>query len=301
MKRATPTLAVFALALSTLCLRADPASACSCSGQGPASALTRPDQTWGMRASERLLIGYGAFNAHGAYAAFAPGEHDRTVEYALLAAFRVRRWELGASLGYGARIVDISGEFARSVGFGDAALRARYEVFDEPMSWQDGVYPALALLASLGVPTGDARGIAPRGVGATELALGVSAERSFAQLFRAGVVAQAAARLPDDSLGVSRQLGPRATAELTLSYFAASDLVLSALLSVRWEGNVTLADHLQSGTAQRWSEIGAALSWQPWAQPFRAGFAERYAPGLDQLGANTVQSATSELWLGYVR
>jgi len=77
--------------LSTL-LGLGHARACSCSGQGPASALTRPDQTWGMRLSERLLLGYGAFNAHGEYAAFAPNEHDRTVEYGLLAAYRVRRW-----------------------------------------------------------------------------------------------------------------------------------------------------------------------------------------------------------------
>jgi hypothetical protein len=74
-----------------------------------------------------------------------------------------------------------------------------------------------------------------------------------------------------------------------LSYFAEPDLVVSGFVSVRWEGNVTLADRLQSGTAQRWSELGAALSWQPRDSPFRAGFAERYAPGV------------TELWLGYVR
>jgi hypothetical protein len=298
MKRAALTLAALT---TTLCLRIEHAHACSCSGQGPASALTRPDQTWGVRVSERVLLGYGAFNAHGNYASFASNEHDRTVEYDLLAALRLGRWELSGTFGYGARVVDIAGEFGRSVGLGDAALRARFELVDEPAFWQDGSYPALALLASLGAPTGSATGIAPRGLGATELALGASAERTFARLFRAGIVAQAAARLPDTSLGVSRQLGPRANAELTLSYFAEPELVLSALASVRWEGNVSLADRLQSGTAQRWAELGAALSWQPWTSPFRAGFAERYAPPVSALGANTVQSATSELWLGYVR
>ena len=278
-----------------------PARACSCSGQGPASALTRPDQVWGVRASQRMLLGYGAFNAHGEYAPFASAEHDRTVEYGLLAAYRVRHLELSGTLSYGARVVDIAGEFGRDTGPGDASLRARYEAFDEPQMWQDGLYPALALLAAVGAPTGSARGIAPRGLGATELTLGVSLERSFATLFRAGVLAQGAARLPDTALGVSRQLGPRASSELTLSYFARPELVLSALVSVRWEGNVSLAHHTQSGTAQRTSEVGAALSWQPWSSPFRAGFAERYAPGLTGLGANTVQSATSELWLGYVR
>ena len=294
-------LAAALLASALGLLHSESADACSCSGQGPASALTRPDQTWGLRSSERLLLGYGAFNAHGNYAPFAPFEHDRTVEYALLAAYRIRHLELSATLSYGARVVDIAGEFGRSVGFGDAALRARFEAFSEPQAWQDGIYPALALLASLGLPTASATGIAPRGLGATELALGVSLERSFARLFRAGIVAQAAARLPDHSLGVARQLGPRATAELTVSYFAQADLVLSALFSVRWEGNVSLAHQLESGTAQRTAELGAAISWQPWLNPFRAGFAERYAPGLDALGANTVQSATSEFWLGYVR
>jgi hypothetical protein len=293
---------VAALALaSALCFQAAPAAACSCSGQGPASALTRPDQTWGVRASQRVLLGYGAFNAHAAYAAFAPGEHDRTLEYDLLAAYRVRRWELSGSFGYGTRWVDIAGERGQSVGFGDSSLRARFELVDEPAVWQNGVYPALALLASLGLPTGSARGIAPRGLGATELALGVSAERSFARLFRAGAVAQAAARLPDHALGTSRKLGPRASAEFTLSYFAQPDLVLSVLASVRWEGDVALAGQLESGTAQRWSELGAAISWQPWTSPLRVGFAERYAPGVDALGANTVANATGELWLGYVR
>ena len=294
-----PTLAL-ALA-SAFCLHVAPARACSCSGQGPASALTRPDQTWGIRASQRVLLGYGAFNAHAEYASFAAGEHDRTVEYDLLAAYRLRRWELSGAFGYGRRSVDIAGELGQSAGFGDSSLRARFELVDEPAVWQNGVYPALALLASLGLPTGGARGIAPRGLGATELALGVSAERSFARLFRAGVVAQGAARLPDTSLGTSRQLGPRASAEFTLSYFAQSDLVLSVLASVRWEGDVALAGHLESGTAQRWSELGAAVSWQPWTSPLRVGFAERYAPGIDALGANTVANATSELWLGYVR
>jgi hypothetical protein len=276
MKRAALTLAALTAAVV---VHAQRAGACSCSGQGPASALTRPDQTWGVRTAERLLLGYGAFNAHGKYAPFASDEHDRTVEYDLLAAYRIHRWELTGSVGYGVRAVDIAGEFGRSVGLGDTALRARYEVFDEPA----------------------ASGIAPRGLGATELALGVSAERSFARLFRASIVGQAAARLPDTSLGVSRQLGPRANGELTLSYFAESDLVLSALVSMRWEGNVSLAGRLQSGTAQRWSEVGAAISWQPWLLPFRAGFAQRYAPGMGGLGGNTVASATSEFWLGYVR
>ena len=298
MKRAALTLAALTAAVV---VHAQRAGACSCSGQGPASALTRPDQTWGVRTAERLLLGYGAFNAHGKYAPFASDEHDRTVEYDLLAAYRIHRWELTGSVGYGVRAVDIAGEFGRSVGLGDTALRARYEVFDEPAAWQGGIYPALALLASIGAPTASATGIAPRGLGATELALGVSAERSFARLFRASIVGQAAARLPDTSLGVSRQLGPRANGELTLSYFAESDLVLSALVSMRWEGNVSLAGRLQSGTAQRWSEVGAAISWQPWLLPFRAGFAQRYAPGMGGLGGNTVASATSEFWLGYVR
>jgi hypothetical protein len=277
------------------------ARACSCSGQGPASALTRPDQTWGLRSSERLLIGYGAFNAHGIYAPFASSEHDRTVEYALLAAYRIRRLELSATVSYGTRSVDIGGEFGRDAGFGDAALRARYEAFDEPEPWQQGLYPALALLASLGAPTGNAVGIAPRGLGAMELALGLSLERSFARLYRVGVVAQGAARLPDDALGVARRLGPRASAEFTLSYFADPSLVLSALVSGRWEGNVTLAERLQTGSAQRFSELGAAISWQPWSSPVRTGFAERYAPGWSGLGDNTVQSATSEFWVAYVR
>ena len=288
-------------ALAAAVLGPSPARACSCSGQGPASALTRPDQTFGARLSERLVLGYGAFNAHGQYAAFAPSEHDHTVEYGLLAAYRYRQLELSGNFSYGLRSAEISEQSARSVGLGDTTFRARYEAASEPEPWQSALYPGLALLASLRLPTADASGVAPRGLGATEFALGVVLERALSRAFRAGLVAEIAGRLPDTSLGVTRRLGPRASAEFTLSYFATPDWVLSALVGVRWEGNATLARRAQSGTAQRTTELGAAFSWQPWSSPLRAGFAERYAPAIDQLGANTVRSATSEFWIGYVR
>jgi hypothetical protein len=277
------------------------ARACSCSGQGPASALTRPDQTWGVRLSERLVLGYGAFNAHGEYAAFAPNEHDRTVEYGLLAAYRFQRLELSATFSYGARSAEISDQTERTIGFGDTTLRARYEAASEPEPWQTGIYPGLAMLGSVRLPTAHATGLAPRGLGTTEFALGVVLERALSRAFRAGLVAEIAGRIPDTSLGVTRRLGPRASIEFTLSYFVTPDWVVSALLGLRWEGNASLRQREQSGTAQRTTELGAAVSFQPWSSPFRAGFAERYAPPIAQLGANTVRNATSEFWLGYVR
>lgn len=294
--------ALFALALGALLCLAEPsARACSCSGQGPASALTRSDQTWGMRASERLVLGQGQYDAQGNYRPLESPEHDRTVEYVLLAAYRVRRLELAASFAYGARLAQLSNEAGRTLGFGDSNLRLRYEATDQPEPWQPGIAPALAVLGTVRLPSARSTGIAPRGLGATEFALGVVLERSLTRAFRLALLAQVAGRLPDTSLGVSRRLGPRASAELTLSYFATADWVLSALLSVRWEGNVTVRQRQQDGTAQRLTEVGAALSWQPWSSPFRAGVAQHYAPALDVLGANTAQNATSELWLGYVR
>lgn len=277
------------------------AHACSCSGQGPASALTRPDQTWGVRLSERLLLGYGAFNAHGEYAAFSAKENDRTVEYALLAAYRFRRLELSGTFSYGARSATISDQSERSVGFGDTTVRARYEAASEPEPWQTAIYPGLAMLGSVRLPTAHASGLAPRGLGTVEFALGVVLERALSRSFRGGLVAEVAGRLPDTSLGVTRRLGPRASAELTLSYFATPDWVLSVLLGLRWEGNASLRQREQSGTAQRTTELGAALSFQPWSSPVRAGFAERYAPAVDQLGANTARYLTTEFWIGYVR
>ncbi len=107
--------------------------------------------------------------------------------------------------------------------------------------------------------------------------------------------------MPDTTLGITRRLGPRASAEFTLSYFATPDVVISALLSTRWEGNVNVQQREQYGTAQRLTEIGAAFSFQPWTSPLRAGFAQRYAPGIDGLSANTLLSLSSELWIGYVR
>ncbi|HET7539775.1 MAG TPA: hypothetical protein VFK05_07880 [Polyangiaceae bacterium] len=276
-------------------------AACSCSGQGPASALTRPDQTFGVRGSERLVLGQGAFNAHGQYRAFNPNEFDRSTEYALLVAYRLKRLELSGVFGYGARDAALGRAAERSIGFSDTWLRMRYDSIDEPMPWQSAVYPSVAVMATVRLPSANAEGLAPRGLGATEFAFGMSFERSLARVFRVGLFAEIAGRMQDTTLGVTRQLGPRVSAELTLAYFATPDLVLSALIGSRWEGNVTVRTQSQPGTAQRLTEIGAAISYQPWKSPLRAGFAERYAPPIDSLSANTVAALTSEFWLGYVR
>ena len=277
------------------------AGACSCSGQGPASALTRPDQKWGVRLSERLVLGQGAFNAHGRYQTFSPGERDRSQEFALLMAYRSQRMELSAVVGYGVRDVALSTASERSAGLADTLLRMRYEAAEEPNPWESGVYPSLAMLATLRLPSANAEGLAPRGLGNTEFALGVSLERSFGPKFRGGLLAELAGRLPDTTFGYTRVLGPRASGEFTLSYFATPDLVISALISTRWEGNVKVNQRTQSGTAQRLTEIGAAISFQPWASPLRAGFSQRYAPGIDGLSANVLAPLTSEFWIGYVR
>ena len=247
------------------------------------------------------MLSYGQYDAHGNYRPLAPQEHDRTVEYVLLAAYRVRRLELLGSVAYGARLAQLSTEAGRTLGFGDSNLRLRYEATDEAEPWQPSITPALAVFGTLRLPTAQATGIAPRGLGAVEIALGVVLERSLAREIRLALLSEVAGRLPDTSLSVTRRLGPRASAELTLSYFATADLALSALVSLRWDGNVTVRERRQYGTAQRLTEVGAALSWQPWSSPFRAGIAERYAPALGLLGANTAQNLTSELWLGYVR
>lgn len=276
-------------------------AACSCSGQGPSSALTRPDQTWGVRSSQRLVLGTGDFNAHGKYRAFSPAEHDRTLEYALLVARRWRRLELAAMLSYGTRAAVISGQAEEQQGLGDTTLRVRYEAANEPAPWQGGSYPALAMLVQVRLPTAKATGLAPRGIGAVEFALGVAVERSVLRSFRLGLLADVAGRMPDTTLGSTRRLGPRANAEFTLSYFASPDWILSALLALSWEGNVSDQRGQQSGTAQRSGELGFAAAFQPWDQPFRTGFVARYAPGVDVLGANSVAGLTSELWLGFVR
>lgn len=288
-------------AITAVALWSGRASACSCSGQGPASALTRPDQKWGLRLSERLVLGQGAFNSHGRYQPFAPEELDRSQEFALLAAYRLQRMELSAVLGYGARAVALSTASERNAGLADTLLRVRYEAAEEPNPWESSVFPSLAMLGSLRLPSASAEGLAPRGLGTTELALGVSLERSFGPKLRGGLLAEFAGRLPDTAFGYTRALGPRASGEFTLSYFATPDLVMSLLLSTRWEGNVRVNQRAQSGTAQRLTEIGAAISFQPWTSPLRAGFSQRYAPAIDGLSANVLAPLTSEFWLGYVR
>ncbi|MEI9953167.1 MAG: hypothetical protein WDO74_30355 [Pseudomonadota bacterium] len=216
-------------------------------------------------------------------------------------AYRVQRLELAATIGYGTRSAALSEAAERSTGLSDTMLRARYEATEEPEPWQSGVYPSLAMLGTVRLPTARAEGVAPRGLGTYEFALGLSLERSLARLFRVGLFLDIAGRLPDTTLGVTRRLGPRASAEFTLSYFVTPDLVVSALIGTRWEGNVSVQQREQYGTAQRLTEVGGVISFQPWTSPVRAGFAQRYAPGIDGLSANTLLSLSSEFWVGYVR
>ncbi len=290
-----------ALLSSTLLLGVSHVHACSCSGQGPISALTTRDQTYGVRLSERLVLGNGAFDAHARYQAFSREEHDRTLSYVLVGAYRIGRFELAGGFEYGSRFAQIAAESGHSTGFGDTIARLRFEALDESEPWQPGMVPALALLASARLPTGSATGLTQLGNGATELATGATLERTFAHWFRVGVLGDVALRLSDNALGYARRLGPRASGELTLSYFATREVVLSVLGNVRWEGNVAVRGQAQSGTAQRTTELGAAVAWQPASRPFRAGITQRYAPPLDAWGANTIQNATTELWLGFTR
>ena len=300
MKRSVSLLARAAVLLFALAIRQ--AAACSCSGQGPTSALTREDQTWAVRVSERLVLAQGAFGARAEYAAFRPTEHDRTLAYTLVAAYRpaqLRSLELASSFEYGRRAALIAAESGQTAGFGDVITRARWEAVHEPPPWQGSALPSLALLLQIRWPTGNAVGLTPLGNGATEVALGAALERTLGERWRVGLLAEIAPRLADRALGYARQLGPRANGELTLSWFATRELVLSALANLRWEGNVSVQGRSQSGTAQRTSELGAALAWQPASAAFRAGITERYAPPLGGWGANTNQNLSCELWLAF--
>lgn len=247
------------------------------------------------------MLGAGDFDAHGRYRAFSASEHDRTVEYGMLVARRWRRLELAIRMSYGSRAAVISGQAAEHRGLGDSTLRVRYEAASEPELGRTRSCPALAMLGQLRLPTARATGLAPRGIGALEFALGVVLELRIRSSFQVGLLAEFAGRLPDTTLGFSRRLGPRASGEFALSYFASQAWVLSALAALRWEGNVSDQRGQQLGTAQRSTELGLAVAFQPYDAPWRSGFVTRYTPGLDVLGANTRAGTSTEFWVGFAR
>jgi hypothetical protein len=278
-------------------------SACACGVPGLESALTSPGDRWGVRLTQALSLGHGRWNASGNHRPLAADEHERRYELEALAALRLRaRWELSASTSYAHTSLAEGGWSSSLSGLGDTTARARFEAIDETPPHRSGMpWPALALTASLRAPTAGATDAVNLGLGAYEIAVTPSLERSISARVRVGLSGLLAWRAPDHSLGASRQLGPRVTTQLTGWYWPRPNLALSLASNLDWEADTTYAGQRLAGSGSRKWQAAAGVSFRPDGSGLRSGLRVVHAPPLPAINANALGDTSIDLSLAYVR
>ena len=297
-------------------------AACPCRGSsGPGGALTTPLETLGGSFTQSALIVHGAWDPEGSYAALSDGNRQWQVDYGLALGWRAAETlEIGALLAYGRQSASAPGFASERTAFGDTTVRARWEAIAEPMGWMSGPpWPAVAIISSLRTPTGPVdrpkRANAGRiqggttgsvgasatsqGLGTWEPALAVELTRGLSAWWRVTAVGEIAVRLPDDSIGVDRQLGPRALGSLTLTHIPSPLTTVGVSTDLGWEDDVTLDARKRSGTTQRLWNVGAFLTLRLAKTGLRSGILVTHAPAVDSISVNAVGSTSLGVSLGY--
>lgn len=295
-------LAALGLTCAALALSAR-GGACPCRVPGSDTVLTDQTDTWGVRLAESEMFGGGRFDAQGEHTALADEEYQRRYELSALVAFRpVARLELSGVMGYfrdSWRVGEVS---SSQRGLADSTLRIRYEAIDEvPTNAGRFPWPALALMGSIRAPTAVASSSSDAGLGAWELAQGLSLERSATSTLRFGFITEVGVRSADTSQGVDRQLGPRLSTHLTAWYWLTTGVEMGLSSSLIWEGDRELAGERQSETATLRTVVGAEVAYRAVGSGFAPALSARYAPPLHGFMVNAPTSTTVELSLGYAR
>jgi hypothetical protein len=280
-----------------------PAWACACGVSGPDSSLTTRLDRFGIGLSERLDLGLGTYDVGGAHHEFDSGEKATRLTLALLAAFRpVKRLELGLRTAYGRSSTSTGAVRTVSSGALEPLATVRFEAIDQAMSWDPEGFP-LSLTGTAGVltPVPGAREKTAENLGAWELSLGALAERALTPRARIGLSTEGAVRLPDESLGFPRQLGPRFSTQLTASYLVAPTLVVGALSRLSWEGDVIVKGDRKLGTGARIGDVGTSAAFRGIGSSFRPAAVARWTPPLSGISANTRSALSVELTVAYTR
>jgi hypothetical protein len=312
--------ALGALGAVTLVFAPAGAAACPCRGSaGPSAPLTATTERFGVALSQSTEIVHGTWDAWGELHEHGEEESNRLVDYSLLVAYRpFAELETALQLSYANQTVVAPGLAAETSGLGDTVLRARYELFDQPMPMRKSPLPGVAAALAVRAPTGRDEGAAPRGVasgttgslgssaastslGAWELTLGLELVKSLGVHWEAAAYGEAAFRFPDDSLGVERRLGPRALGQLSARFIPVPDLSLGAFADVGWEDEVTIDEEVVGGTAQRRVSLGAFASWRLSPSGLSGGMQVRHTPLADSLSANVLASTSLSVSLGFAR
>ncbi len=297
--------------------------ACPCRGTvGPGGALTTASETLGVSVTESATTTHGAWSALGRYSPLADDTTRTDLALVLAAAWRAsRRVELAVSQGWGVQRLSTSAFHDERTGFGDLSWRVRWEALDEPMPWTGSPWPSFAAIASVRAPTGDTGGAGATSLGRIqsgttgsagasptsqtlgtwEAALAAELQRSVTSRWTTALVLEGALRLPDESLGLKRQLGPRVLAQISLAHAPSTWVSLGALADLAWEGDVSLDDETRSGTTQRLLTFGLTASHRVPDTGWRSGFAVRHAPAIDEVNVNATRATSLAVSLGWGR
>lgn len=296
------------------------ANACPCRGSaGPSAPLTGTTDRFGAAVTQSTELVHGAWDAYGKLHELGETESNRLVDYSLLLAYRpIFPLEVALQLSYARQSVVAPGFSAEESGIGDSLLRARYELFDQPMPMKRSPLPGVAAAFSVRAPTGRDESASPRGVasgttgslGASaastslatwEIALGVELVKTLGIHWEISGYGESAYRFTDDSLGIDRRLGPRVLGQLGGRYIPSPDLSLGAFADVGWEDEVAIDGERLSGTGQRRVSVGAFTAWQLAPSGLRAGLQLRHTPMLDDLSVNALAASSLAVSLGIAR
>lgn len=283
--------------------------ACPCSDTpGSSGPLTTSRDRAGIALSQSVTAAHGVWDASGRYSRFdgSRGSVFRT----LAAAFRpVPRLELHGELGAGTSFLSAGAYEAEHRGLSDATLGTFYDVLDEPMPYERAPWPSVTVLARVRVPSGGNESAGTTGstdstsgqsgLGAYEGTLGVRATKALSDRSTLAASAELSLRLPDESLGIERHLGPRAFGMIALTRRVTPDVRLELLTNLTWEGEVALRGQRVAGTAQRLWNVEAAATWTI-RDGLGASTSLGGAPPVSFLGRNTLGGIRGGVSLSYV-
>jgi hypothetical protein len=309
MRREARFLSRLAIAALALLWYAPVGRACPCSDNpGSGGPLTTTRDRFGVALSESVAAAHGVWDGQGRYSRF-DGERG-SVFWTLAGAVRpIPRLELNAELGAGRSFLRMREFEAEHQGFSDATFGVFWDALDEPMPYENAPWPSLTLLARLRAPTGGAASSASTGsadttggrsgLGAFEGTLGLRAAKGLAERTVLAFSSELSLRLPDESLGVQRQLGPRAVGMLAVTQRVSADVSLEFGTSLAWEGEVTLRGQRLGNTAQRLWNVEVAALWTI-ADGLGGSASLGGAPPLSAISKNTMGGVRGGVSLKYL-
>ena len=308
------------LAVTALLVSPRAALACPCRGTfGPGAAVTQVVERWALSLNPAASVVHGTWSPYGDYVPFAETTAQRSVDLALAAGFRpVRSLELGLTAAYGWQSLELSSGSYAAHNLGDTTAHLRWMAREElmPDLGKPFAAPTLEIIAALRLPTGTVRRSGAKsaasgttgavgttatsqGLGTWELSLGAQADKSVSRRVDLALLLQAGYRLPDESIGLARRLGPRALAQLTVRYRLSTETAIGLSNDLGWEGDVRYEGETEPGTGQRVWGAAAFVTFAPIASSWRSGLVLRHTPTVDLLGVNALATTTLALSVGY--